>query len=239
MAHFNQTSFNNFVLDNNIIGFFAEPITLKSGRKSSFYVNWRVGAEDVFLIDQLSDYVIAFVKDMIEAGKIPQYPETFFGVPEGATKLGVLVQYKWAKAAANFGKGSHVLAMGRGKMPKDHGAKRDREFVGIPRGATVVLEDVTTTGMSLLETIDKLIEADVPVIAAMGLTDRMERRDDGRSVPQAISEKIVNGISIPYLSLSQATTLLPEAALRAKPAAAILDSVRQEFADVGVAPLDI
>ena len=236
MAHFNQSSFDSFILENSIIGFFEEPITLKSGRKSSFYVNWRVAAEDVCLIDMLSDYVIAFVQDAVERGDI-SLPRTFYGVPEGATKLGVMVQYKWAKMSPDFGKGSHVMPMGRAK-PKEHGAARDRFFVGMPRGATVVLEDVTTTGLSLLDTIDKLIEADVPVIAAMGLTDRMERRDDGQSVKEAVAMRQVGGISIPYLSLSRATTLLPEAARRSSPSAAVLESVRREFDEVGVSPME-
>ena len=149
MAKFNQQKFNQFILENNVIGFFEEPITLKSGRLSFWYVNWRNVAQDVFLLDKLTDLVINFVEDL------NLKPDCFYGVPEGATKLGILTQYKWAKKSSNFGLASHILPMGRGK-PKDHGDLKDRFFVGMPRGETVILEDVTTTGSSLLETIEKL-----------------------------------------------------------------------------------
>jgi len=50
MAKFNQEKFNQFILENKVVGFFEEPITLKSGRLSHWYVNWRNVAEDVFFI---------------------------------------------------------------------------------------------------------------------------------------------------------------------------------------------
>lgn len=169
MNRFNQDGFNGFVLDNGVVGFFETPIRLKSGRASNWYVNWRNVAEDVFLLDELTDYVIAFALDLgLE-------PDCFYGVPEGATKLGVLTQYKWARGSSDYAPHSHALPMGRGK-PKDHGAPKDKYFVGEPRGKTIVLEDVTTTGGSLLTTIDSLTEAEIPIVAALGLTNRMELR---------------------------------------------------------------
>ncbi|GAI05807.1 unnamed protein product, partial [marine sediment metagenome] len=41
MENFSQKEFNDFVLDNNIYGFFNEDLTLVSGRKTRFYANWR------------------------------------------------------------------------------------------------------------------------------------------------------------------------------------------------------
>lgn len=233
MAHFNQNDFNTFILDNNIIGFFNEPITFKSGRKGTVYVNWRIAAEDVFLIDRLSDFVLSFVKDLRENGALKIAPETFYGVPEGATKLGVLTQYKWAKMSQNFSKGSHVLAMGRAKA-KDHGAARDRFFVGMPKGPIVVIEDVTTTGLSLLETIDKLVEAEVPIAAAMGLTNRMEKRDDGSSVEEAVSSRQSFGRSIPYFAMSDLIQLLPSAVEKYQPSKEMLEGVQRYFDEYGV-----
>ena len=49
-----KDDFYNFILKQRIIGFFQEPIKLKSGRYSSWYVNWRTVAEDVQSIDTLS-----------------------------------------------------------------------------------------------------------------------------------------------------------------------------------------
>lgn len=224
---FNQEEFNEFVLENNVVGFFKEPIKLKSGRMSNWYVNWRTPTSDAYLLDRLSDYVLSFAK------QLHLNPDCFYGVPEGATKLGVLTQYKWAKQSSNYGKGSHVLAMGRGK-PKEHGAPKDKYFVGQPQGKTIVIEDVTTTGGSLLSTIDALKEAGVDVIAAVGLTNRMEVRDDGKSVKQAVEEK-----GVKYYELSSALDLLPAVYKKLNPGDEIAKSIEQEFEKYGVEKLKL
>ena len=227
MAKFNQEKFNQFILENKVVGFFEEPITLKSGRLSHWYVNWRIVAEDVFLLDKLSDCIMAFVEDL------GFQPDCFYGVPEGATKLGIITQYKWAKESKNYGSGSHILPMGRGK-PKDHGEPKDRFFLGQPKGKTVILEDVTTTGSSLLETIAHLTQAKIQTIAAIGLTNRMELRDDGKSVKEAVEKK-----GIPYLQMSNALELLPLVCQRLKPKGEIVKKVEEEFEKYGVEKLKL
>lgn len=222
MEEFNQEEFNSFVIENNVVGFFDEPIKLKSGRMSNWYVNWRTVAEDAFLLDKLTDYVISYVKS------IDLTPDCFYGVPEGATKLGILTQLKFAKASENFAKGSHILAMGRAK-PKDHGAPKDKFFVGMPMGKVIILEDVTTTGMSLLLTIDSLKEAGVNIMAAVGMTNRMELRDDGKSVKEAVEEK-----GVKYYNLSDATQLLPAIVNKLSPKQEIVESIEKEFEEFGV-----
>lgn len=236
MESFNQKEYNQFILDNKIIGFFEQPITLKSGRQSYWYVNWRNVAEDAYLLDRLTDYVISFARSLVSRAALAPAPLCFYGVPEGASKLAILTQYKWAKLSPNFAPGSHPVPMGRGK-PKDHGVPKDKYFVGVPRGLTVVLEDVTTTGGSLLTTIDALNEAQVPIVAAFGLTNRMERRDDGLSVAQAVAAKESNGAPVKYFHLSSAVELLPEAARRLNPSREVRLAVEEEFKLYGVEPL--
>jgi orotate phosphoribosyltransferase len=193
---FDQNAFNTFVIEHKLIGFFEQPLKLKSGRLSNWYVNWRTAAEDVYLMDQLTDFVVSFVKTQgLDV-------DCFYGVPEGATKLGILTQYKWAKADPSYGVGSAVLSMGRAK-PKEHGDPKDKFFVGMPKGKTTVLEDVTTTGGSLIETLIKLKDAGIDVVAAIGLTNRDERRDDGDTVADALAK-----MGIAYHAMSHATELL-------------------------------
>ena len=227
MTNFNQQEFNKFVIDNSIVGFFKEPIKLKSGRMSNWYVNWRNASEDVYLIDQVSDFVISFTKDK------QLKPDCFYGVPEGATKLALLCQYKWAKNSPTYSKGSHVLPMGRGK-PKEHGAPKDKYFVGAPKGNVIIVEDVTTTGGSLIKTIDELSELGVKIIAAFGLTNRMEKRDDGKNVEEAVNEKGVR-----YYNLSSALDLLPIVYKKEKPAEEIGKAIEEEFEKWGVKKLRI
>lgn len=227
MAKFNREEFNQFILENKIVGFFEELVTLKSGRPSPWYANWRNATEDPFLIDQLTDYILEFVEDSgLE-------PDCFYGVPEGATKLGIITQYKWAKNSPNYGLGSHVLAMGRGK-PKDHGEPKDRFFVGQPKGKVIILEDATTTGSSLLETIDNLSQPGARLIAAVVLTNRMELRDDGKSVKEAVEEK-----GVPYLQMSNALELLPLAYQKFKPSQEVAKKVEEYFQKYGIEKLKL
>lgn len=222
MRKFNQEEFNKFILDNNVIGFFEKPIKLKSGRMSNWYVNWRKISEDVFLIDRLSDYVIDFTSDLrLE-------PDCFYGVPEGATKLAIITQYKWAINSPIYAPGSHRLPMGRGK-PKEHGAPEDRYFLGTPKGKTIVIEDVTTTGESLLITIDQLSELNIPIIAAYSLTNRMEKRDDGSSVENVLHKK-----GVPFYSLSNAIDLLEKVYKKLNPGEEIARAIEEEFEKYGI-----
>ena len=225
MSGFDQDAFNRFIEDNNVYGFFDKPITLKSGRQSHFYANWRTVVEDVWLTERLVHFVI----DFVDHHNIPV--DTFYGVPEGATKLGVLTQFHWACRQSNYGRGSHALAMGRAK-PKEHGASKDRYFVGMPRGRVIILEDVTTTGGSSLSTIAALRESGVDVSALISLTNRMEKRDDGTSVKEAVEKAGVR-----FYSMSTALDLLPRVYRKARPADEIGHALEKEFQVYGLAPL--
>ena len=224
---FDQNVFNQFVLENGLIGFFSEPKMLSSGRRSNWYVNWRTVTEDVFLTDQLARMVI----DFSLYHKLN--PDTFYGVPEGATKIGLATQTMWAKMQPNYGKGSHMLAMGRGKQ-KEHGDPKDRSFLGVPLWGSVFIEDVTTTGASLLREIDRCLEARVRIVAAVGLTNRMEVTNDGRSVEQAVNER-----GIPYFALSNTLELLPLAYAKLQPGIEIGLAIEREFEEVGVQRLKL
>lgn len=215
--------FYNFIIKQNVVGFFKEPLKLKSGRYSSWYVNWRTIAGDVHSIDILSDFIIAYVKSL------GLKPDCFYGVPEGATKLGIICQYKWAKSQPNYKKTEYILSMGRAQ-PKDHGDPKDRFFLGIPKGKVIILEDVTTTGNSLIETIEKLNQIDVSIIAAIGLTNRNELREDKKTVELAVKEKGVN-----YYAMSNAIDLIPYL----KPDKKIAQQIEEYFKKYGSREIEI
>ena len=192
-----KDNFHQFIFKNKIIGFFEKPIKLKSGRLSSWYVNWRNISEDVFLLDKLCDYLLFFINFLNLS------PDCFYGVPEGATKLGIITQYKWAKKQEKYDSGSSRLSMGRGR-PKEHGDPKDRYFLGQPQGKVIILEDVITTGVSLIDNIRKLKELNIDIIAAIVLTNRNELRNDGKSVKDIIRKE-----GVKFYSMSNATDLLP------------------------------
>jgi len=222
MAEFNQEEFNKFIEESGVYGFFKEAITLKSGRQSHFYANWRTVVGDVFLTEQLANYVIAFAKENnLEV-------ETFYGVPDGATKLGIITQYTYAKQQENYAKGSAILAMGR-KEPKPHGAPQDKYFIGMPKGKTLVLEDVTTTGGSLITALEGLKEAGVDVAGVISLTNRMEKRDDGQSVKEA-----VENIGVKFYNMSSSLDLLPLMYASLAPGEDVGKEIEKEFDEYGV-----
>jgi orotate phosphoribosyltransferase len=218
-----KDKFYDFIIMNNVLGFFNKPITLKSGRKSYWYVNWRTVAEDVFLLDRVSDFLLSFVKHL------NLKPNCFYGVPEGATKLGVITQYKWAFNDKNIKPGKYVLSMGRGK-PKDHGELKDRYFLGIPKGKVILLEDTTTTGSSMLKAIDDLSENKVNIIAAIGLTNRNEIRNDGDTVEDAVKKK-----KVLYYAMSNAIDLIP----RLNPNPTISNHIKAYFKEYGTSEIKL
>lgn len=222
---FDKNSFAKYLIDNGVVGFFEDAVTLKSGRRSHWYVNWRKISNDAFLMDKLADFVLDFTSGLgIEA-------DSFYGVPEGATKIGILCTYKHAIKSPNFGVGSHAMPMGRA-APKAHGVPSDRFFVGAPKGKVVVIEDVTTTGGSLARELERLKEAGANVVAAIGLTNRMEKSDDGRSV-----KDVVAAFGVPYHALSEASHILPLAYASLKPEEFIAVEIEKEFDEYGVVPV--
>jgi len=198
MSWKHKEDFYNFIIENNVIGLFKEPIRLKSGRLSNWYVNWRNVAANVYLIDKLTDFLLLFI-DFLKLK-----PDCFYGVPEGASKLGIITQFKWARKQNEYNSGKYILPMGRGKQ-KQHGDPKDKFFLGIPIGNVIVLEDTTTTGGSLVNTVRTLKELKLNIIATIGLTNRNELRDDGKSVDEIILEE-----GIEYYAMSNALELLPK-----------------------------
>jgi len=226
MTRFDQAEYNAFIIEHGVVGFFEEPITLKSGRISNWYVNCRVLLDRLGVIDRLTDFVLAFADDKNLSA------DYFYGVPEGATKLAVILNYKKGKQTKNK---DQALIIGRGK-PKEHGAPKDRYFIGPAKEGdrAIVIEDVTTTGGSLLDTINHLQESKIQSVAAIGLVNRMETRDDGKSVEQA-----VNALDVPYLAMGSSLDLLPLARSVSNPSDSGWAEVEMYFDKYGLMPLKI
>jgi len=252
---FDQNEFNGFVLKNKIVGIKKEKFKLKSERESNWYANWRLN--DVYLINDLGRYVTEFAKDNIGG---PGEIDCFYGVPEGATRLAVITQNKWATESPNYAPGSHVLPMGRGK-PKEHGDPKDKYFVGEPRGKTVVVEDVTTTGGSTLNTVANLKEMDnVKIVGVLGLFHRQEKTP----MPGKDSEKVVNEYreifrkatgkeyknwmsveqalfeaGVPYYSLTNASEMLPLVVRDLNPPEDVVRNIEKELEEYGTVKINL
>lgn len=218
-----QESFNNFIKNQKVIGFIEKPLKLKSGRLSYWYVNWRNITSDVYLLDKLTDYIISFIN------YLGLKPRCIYGVPEGATKIGLITQFKWAKQQKNYNHGTHPLSMGRGKQ-KEHGDPKDRIFIGIPKEDVVILEDVTTTGGSLINTIQQLGELNINIVAAIALTNRNELRDDGKNIIEITSQ-----FNVQYYAMSNAIDLLPSLGMNKE----IAKHVKEYFKKYGTQQIEL
>lgn len=194
--NFNKEEFNRFLVDNNVVGFKEQDITLKSGRISRWYANCRCLTNHTGIADKTANFIIDFIK---EKGLEFDY---VYGIPAGATKLATIINYK---IAARQNKENIPLVIGREK-PKEHGEPKDRFFLGPVKAGdrVVVVEDVTTTGGSLISGIEKLKEAGVNIIAAVGLVNRMEKRDDGLTVEEKLRQ-----MGVVHHAMSNAFDLLP------------------------------
>ncbi len=224
---FDSIKFSQFILDNDVYGFFEKPITLKSGRKSHYYANWRKVVSDVWATEKLAEFIFDYaLSQWID-------PDTYYGVPDGATPVAMEVQRTLAKLSGSYGPGSHTLAMGRA-VPKTHGVPRDRYFVSEPQGKIAIIEDVTTTGGSMLESLDFLIESGKDVQWVIGLTNRMELRDDGLSVKEVVEMK-----GVEYHALSNSIDMLPKVYEKLQPGEHIARAIEQEFEQNGVEPLKL
>ncbi|HLC75214.1 MAG TPA: hypothetical protein VJH88_05170 [Candidatus Nanoarchaeia archaeon] len=204
--------FTEFILNNNVIGFHEQPITLRSGKQSHLYVNWRTITNDAFLLNQLADYIIQY----INANNISA--DCIYGVPEGATKTAIIASLKLAQSQ-KYSKGTHIIPMGRAK-PKEHGDIKDKFFIGAPTNNAIVIEDVTTTGNSLIETLDMLKANSITVTTAITLTDRMENKNLHQQMVQR---------NVTFHAMSTAAELIPLAIAQQKPSKAIIIAIQKEL----------
>ena len=217
-SEFNQEAFTDFIIENEILGFYEKPVRLSSGKLSNWYINWRESSSDAFLLDQISDFIIEYLLDH------KLNPDCIYGIPEGGSKLAIITQYKWATLSKNYKKGSHIIPMGRG-MPKKHGPPMNREFLGRPKGNVLLLEDVITTGGSLLKHTRTLRKkSDVNIIAVLVLTDRMEKNRDGNLV-----QNLVEAMDIDFHRLSDAFSLIPRAFYKLRPGTKLRETIEKEF----------
>ncbi|MBN2111754.1 hypothetical protein JW707_01510 [Candidatus Woesearchaeota archaeon] len=226
MADFNQEEFNKFLIEHDVVGFFPEGRTLKSGRFSYWYINCRNLAGKVGATDKTAGFLL----DFLDAKGI-EY-DYIYGVPEGVSTLAVVANYKKGIQENND---EQALVIGRGK-PKEHGDPKDKYFIGPAKKGdkVVVVEDVTTTGGSMLQTLDFLKETGITVVAVVALANRMELRDDGTTVAES-----VEGKGTKYYSMSDADQLIPLAIEKENPIREFLEKFQDKYNEVAIKKIKV
>ncbi len=142
--------------------YFREPVLLSSGKESSYYIDCRrvtLSAEGAFLTASL----------ILEA--LAQTPvQALGGLTLGADPIVA------ATAALSFARGRPLQAFIIRKEAKAHGRRRSIEGPPLPPGTPVaIVDDVATSGGSLLRAIERVQEETAwQIVAVLCLVDREE-----------------------------------------------------------------
>jgi orotate phosphoribosyltransferase len=137
--------------------------TLSSGKKSSYYLDCRMTTLDprgALLIGRL-------ILERIRTQQIQA--DAIGGLTMGADPMATAV------AIVSSLEGTPISAFIVRKETKSHGTQRSIEgYDGKPGSRVVVVDDVCTTGDSILKAADKAEEAGYQVVAAFCVVDREE-----------------------------------------------------------------
>ncbi|MDE1869759.1 MAG: hypothetical protein KGH71_02115 [Candidatus Micrarchaeota archaeon] len=250
MPRFKQASFNRSILTNNLVGFYEQPKELASGRVSNFFIRWKEMYNNYNLIKSTIKFTLGFINEMgLE-------PMSILGVPEGMNPFAASTQLSYIAGKSSMEQSKYTVASIR-KIPKVHGHPLDKYFIGAPKEPIVLVEDVTTTGISVLQSMLHVKLAGLKVDFVVSLTDRMERppilgtdyyervrkySDTLNSLMNTRGEKLnppdvataVQLAGAKYFSMSDVSQLLAPAAKRAKISAAVREKVIKEREKFGM-----
>ncbi len=139
---------------NNMIKF--GDFTLKSGKRSVIYLNLREMIAYPALFKTISDRIFSQLPASIQ-------PELICGVPYSAL---VLAAYLSAK--------HNIPMLLRRKEAKAYGTKQQIEGVFQPGQSCIIIEDVVTTGTSIIETVKDLRDQGIKITDVLSLINREE-----------------------------------------------------------------
>ncbi|HLI24169.1 MAG TPA: orotate phosphoribosyltransferase [Acidimicrobiales bacterium] len=133
-----------------------EPFQLTSGGTSHDYVDGKYAVADGATLRQVAEAVLAVIGSDFDAIGGPT-----MGADALAHAVAVVGGVEWFSVR---------------KEPKGHGRRAWVEGARLEPGArVVVVEDVTSTGASLLRAVDRVAQLGVEVVAATALLDRSPR----------------------------------------------------------------
>jgi orotate phosphoribosyltransferase len=134
--------------------------TLASGRESSYYINSKKAIFNSQVIHYLGEVLYDLTKDLgVEAAGGPEV---------GAIPMAAAMAYRYA------GAGQHLEGFFVRKQPKGHGSQERVEGVLRPGMRVAVLDDVLTTGGSVMGAITEVEKAGAQIAAVLCIVDRQE-----------------------------------------------------------------
>ena len=173
-----KQEFIEFMVDSQVLKF--GEFTLKSGRKSPFFMNaggYVTGSQ----LRRLGEYYARAIHD--------KYGDDF-DVLFGPAYKGIPISVVTAIAYSDL-YGKEIRYCSDRKEEKDHGADKG-SFLGSPLkdgDRVVMIEDVTTSGKSMEETVPKVKgAANVEIVGLMVSLNRMERGKGEKSALEEVKE---------------------------------------------------
>lgn len=135
-------------------------VILSSGKKSNYYVDGKyvsLSSEGAYLIGNI-------FFDLLKNKNI----DAVGGLEMGAVPI------CGAIAAISYLKGHPIQTFVVRKNPREHGLKKEIEGPVKKGDRVIIVEDVTTTGQSVLKTIEKCQKNGLIVLGVIVLFDRLE-----------------------------------------------------------------
>lgn len=134
--------------------------TLASGKKSTYYVNSKKAIFSSEVVNLLSEVLWDMTKDLnIDAAG---------GLEVGAIPMAAVLAQRYALHGKTL-EGFFVR-----KQTKEHGAKERVEGVLKSGMRVAVLDDVLTTGGSVLQAIEEIEKVGATIVAVVCIVDRLE-----------------------------------------------------------------
>ena len=173
-----KQEFIDFMVESDVLKF--GDFTLKSGRKSPFFMNAGAYVTGTQLM-RLGEYYAKAIHETYGDDFDVLFGPAYKGIP-----ISVVTAVAYAKLY-----GKEVRYCSDRKEEKDHGADKG-SFLGskLKDGDRVIMiEDVTTSGKSMEETVPKVRgAADVTIIGLMVSLNRMERGKGEKSALEEVQE---------------------------------------------------
>jgi orotate phosphoribosyltransferase len=141
-------------------------IILSSGLKSHFYYDIKniVNSEGVVLIGEL---MLSKIRELFGSGI-----KSVGGLESGAIPITTAIVLVRNQLCEGEGKLTGFFVR---KETRKHGLQKKIE--GLPKKPLIVVDDVVTTGQSVIDAVNALIEDDIPPMGIISVIDRQDKRN--------------------------------------------------------------
>ena len=220
MGKFNQEEFRDYFVEHARFRFESMTST------NDIPLNWYCECDPLQDFDERISRVAGFVFDLCEDhGIVPEY---FLACPDGTVKL---ADYLNSRMRERFPRERPYKAVLTRAAPK-----RGTYFVGpVDVGdMAVVVEDVTTSGLSVARIVKRCQERRIDLLGVVCLMDRQQRGLDKKTPHDVLGE-----LGVRLYPMLNAEDVLPLAYRKLQPGEAVARMIEQEYESFGTVPIKL